>query len=87
MIRKQMEEYPDAKPMLFVLSDGETNVGYNLNDIRDILSGLKIPVYTIGYNADLSALQSISSVNEAASIDASTDDVVYQLKTLFNANM
>lgn len=87
MIRKQMEECPDAKPMLFVLSDGETNVGYNLNDIRDILSGLKIPVYTIGYNADLSALQSISSVNEAASIDASTDDVVYQLKTLFNANM
>lgn len=87
MIRKQMEEYPDAKPMLFVLSDGETNVGYNLNDIREVLSGLKIPVYTIGYNADLSALQSISSVNEAASIDASTDDVVYQLKTLFNANM
>ena len=79
MIRKQMEEYPDAKPMLFVLSDGETNVGYNLHDIRDVLSGLKIPVYTIGYNADLSALQSISSVNEAASIDASTDDVVYQL--------
>ncbi len=87
MIRRQMEEYPDAKPMLFVLSDGETNVGYNLNDVRDVLSGLKIPVYTIGYNADLSALQSISSVNEAASIDASTDDVVYQLKTLFNANM
>ena len=73
--------------MLFVLSDGETNAGYNLNDIRDVLGGLRIPVYTIGYNADLEALQSISSVNEAASIDASTDDVVYQLKTLFNANM
>ena len=87
MIRGMTDEYPDAKPMLFVLSDGETNVGYNLNDVRDILSGLKIPVYTIGYNADLSALQSISSVNEAASIDASTDDVVYQLKTLFNASM
>ncbi|MCI8730076.1 MAG: VWA domain-containing protein [Lachnospiraceae bacterium] len=87
MIKKKMEEYPDAKPMLFVLSDGVTNVGYNLNDVRDVLSGLKIPVYTIGYNADLAALQSISSVNEAASIDASTADVVYQLKTLFNANM
>lgn len=87
MINKKMEEYPDAKPMLFVLSDGETNAGYNLNDIRDILSGLKIPVYTIGYNADLQALESISAVNEAASIDASTDDVVYQLKILFNANM
>lgn len=87
MINEKMKEYPDAKPMLFVLSDGETNAGYSLNDIRDILDGLRIPVYTIGYNADLEALQSISSVNEAASIDASTDDVVYQLKTLFNANM
>lgn len=87
MINKKMEEYPDAKPMLFVLSDGDTNSGYGLNDIRDVLSGLKVPVYTIGYNADLSALQSISSINEAASIDASTDDVIYQLKTLFNANM
>ncbi|MCI9489424.1 VWA domain-containing protein [Lachnospiraceae bacterium 48-42] len=87
MIHEKMKEYPDAKPMLFVLSDGETNAGYNLNDIRDVLGGLRIPVYTIGYNADLEALQSISSVNEAASIDASTDDVVYQLKTLFNANM
>lgn len=87
MIKEKMEEFPDAKPMLFVLSDGDTNVGYNLNDIRDVLSGLRIPVYTIGYNADLPALQSISSVNEAASIDASTDDVVYQLKTLFSANM
>lgn len=88
MIEKTIkEECPDAKPMIFVLSDGETNSGYNLNDIREVLSGLRMPVYTIGYNADLEALQSISAVNEAASIDASTDDVVYQLKTLFNANM
>lgn len=87
MINQVIEEHPDAKPMIFVLSDGETNSGYTLNDIRDLLSGLRIPVYTIGYNADLDALKSISDVNEAASIDASTDDVVYQLKTLFNANM
>lgn len=87
MIEKTMAEQPDAKPMIFVLSDGETNSGNSLNDIRDVLSGMKIPVYTIGYNADLDALRSISEVNEAASIDASTDDVVYQLKNLFNANM
>ena len=87
MIDELMEQYPDAKPMLFVLSDGDTNTGYGLNDIRDVLSGMKIPVYTIGYNADLAALESISAVNEAASIDASTDDVVYQLKILFNASM
>jgi len=48
---------------------------------------LQIPIYTIGYNADLEALKKISSINEAASIDASTEDVVYQLKNLFNASM
>lgn len=87
MIQKKMEEVPNAKPMIFVLSDGETNRGYTLNDIRDALVSLKMPVYTIGYNANIDALKEISGINEAASIDASTDDVAYQLKTLFNANM
>jgi len=87
MIQQALEETPDAKPMLFVLSDGETNEGLMLDEVRDVISGLKIPVYTIGYNANLDALKEISAVNEAASIDASTEDVVYQLKNLFNANM
>lgn len=87
MVEKAMEENKDAKPMIFVLSDGETNVGFDLNDITDVLKGLHIPIYTIGYNANISALQKISSINEAASIDASTDDVTYQLRNLFNANM
>ena len=87
MLQEAMEDYPDAKPMLFVLSDGETNEGYMLNDVSEVISGLQIPIYTIGYNADLEALKKISSINEAASIDASTEDVVYQLKNLFNASM
>ncbi len=87
MIQEAQAQTPDAKPMLFVLSDGDTNEGYTLNEIREVITGLKIPIYTIGYNANLDALKEISSVNEAASIDASTDDVVYQLKNLFNANM
>lgn len=87
MIQKATADIPNAKPLIFVLSDGETNQGYNLNDLRDPLKSLKIPVYTIGYNANIDALKEISNINEAASIDASTDDVTYQLKTLFNANM
>lgn len=87
MIQEAQAQTPDAKPMLFVLSDGDTNEGYTLNEVREVITGLKIPIYTIGYNANLDALKEISSVNEAASIDASTDDVVYQLKNLFNANM
>lgn len=87
MLQKIVKNDPDVRPMIFVLSDGETTDGYSLNDIDDVLMSLRIPVYTIGYNANLSALQKISSISEAASINADTDDIVYQLKMLFNANM
>ena len=87
MVQDALKDHPDAKPLIFVLSDGETNAGYDLPDVEGVLKALRIPVYTIGYNANIDALKKISSINEAASIDASTDDVVYQLKNLFNANM
>ena len=87
MLKEQCEKTPEVKPMLFVLSDGETNQGYTLNEVRDIITGMKVPVYTIGYDADIEALKRISDINEAASINSGTDDIVYQLKQLFNAEM
>ena len=81
------EQYPDAKLMMFVLSDGETNRGYSLKDIQNPIDALNIPIYTIGYNADLPALESISAINEAASINADSDDVIYKLKNLFNSSL
>lgn len=75
------------KPLLFVLSDGETNIGNSLGDIRNIVEGLEVPCYTIGYNANLDALAELSAINEAASINADSDDVIYNLKSLFNAQM
>lgn len=87
MLMEQKAKNPNSKLMLFVLTDGETNVGYSLNDIQNVLKGLKIPVYTIGYNADIAALQSLSGINEAASINADSEDVVYKLGSLFNAQM
>ena len=74
--------------MVFVLSDGVANRGYSLGDISSILTGLQIPVYTVCYNdGDTDAMKALSDVNEGANINASTDDVTYQLKQLFNANM
>ncbi len=87
MMEEQRAANPNLKPMIFVLSDGETNRGHSLNDIMDIVQSLKIPIYTIGYNADIQALQTISSIDEAASINADTDDVVYKLGNRFNAEM
>ena len=87
MIEEQLAIDPNLKPRIFVLSDGETNRGHSLNDIKSIVQALGIPIYTIGYNADIQALEEISSINEAASINADTDDVIYQLANMFNAEL
>lgn len=87
MLIEEKAKNPKAKLMLFVLSDGETNYGHSLNEVRDMLQAFKIPIYTIGYNANIKALQSLSEINEAASINADSEDVVYKLGSLFNAQM
>jgi len=87
MLQDEKAVNASIKPMIFVLSDGETNRGYSLKDIKDLIATYKVPIYTIGYNADIQALQSISSINEAASINADTDDVVYKIANLFNVQM
>ena len=87
MINKAKEQYPDAKPMIFLLSDGAQNEGASLNEVEGIIKNYQIPIYTIGYNANIDALKRVSEINEAATIDASSDDIVYQLKNLFNSEM
>ena len=87
MINKAKQEQPDAKAMIFLLSDGEQNVGFSLNDIDSVVKNYQIPIYSIGYNANIEALKRISEINEAATINADSDDIVYQLKNLFNSEM
>ncbi len=87
MLLEEKRKNPDVKLMLFLLSDGDTNSGLSLNKIKPVIEGVQIPIYTIGYNANIPALSEISSINEAASIDASSENVVYKLKELFNAQM
>ncbi|MGX8728523.1 MAG: VWA domain-containing protein, partial [Lachnospiraceae bacterium] len=66
---------------------GEQNKGYKLERVAPIIAGLKIPVYTIGYNADGTELGELSEINEASLINADSDNVVNELRNLFNVNM
>lgn len=78
----------NIQPTIFLLSDGAQNAGASYDDIEKAIRHVGIPIYTIAYNeTNLDELKKISSINEAASINAGTDDVVYQLKNLFNANL
>jgi len=87
MLQDEMAINANVKPLIFVLSDGETNEGHSLKQIKGLVEAYKIPIYTIGYNANIDALHEISSINEAASINADTDDVVYKISNLLNVQM
>ena len=87
MINEYKESIPGAKTMIFVLSDGQCNRGVEYNTAAGIVSHYGIPIYTIGYNEEIDSLKDLSSINEAVYIDADSDDVVYELSALFNAQM
>ena len=78
--------------MLFLLSDVEQNRGYDLDRVAPIVGGLKIPVYTIGYNlkSDSTAaaeLKRLSGLNEASLINASSEDLINHMRNLFNVEL
>ena len=88
MLLEKQQEVPDAKLMLFVLTDGAQNVGTNYKRIRSIVKSLQIPVYTIAYNTESTDdMKELSEMNEAAPLEASTQDIVNQLRNLFNTQL
>ncbi len=88
MINKTMEEMPNATPIIFMLTDGDCNRGYKLDRVTGIVGGLHIPVYSIAYNYDVTSdLKTLSSINEATAINADAENVVNELRNLFNVNM
>lgn len=92
MMIDKKEEVPNAKMMLFVLSDGAQNCGYDLDRISPIVGGLRIPVYTIGYDLNegspaANELQRLSNINEASLINATSDDIINHMRNLFNVQL
>lgn len=89
MVQKAKVDHPDAKCMIFLLSDGHANGHYDLNDITYAVRDSEIPVYTIAYTdaADKDELGKLSNINEAATISADSDDIIYKIKSLFNAQL
>ena len=85
MLEQERAANPDVKPILVVLTDGETTDGLSFDRVDEMIEGLRIPIYTVGFEADLEELDRVSSLVEAASIDASEEDVEFKIAALFNA--
>jgi Ca-activated chloride channel family protein len=87
LLLEEKKNNPAAKITLFVLTDGETKDGWKFKDVRPVIEALGIPIYTIGYEANLPVLQELSSIVEAASINANEEQVQYTIGSLLNAQM
>lgn len=89
MIQEMQESHPDAKCMIILLSDGYANKGHSLEDTSVVIEKSGIPVYTISYgsDSDSEALSQVSGINEGASINADSEDIVYKIKSLFNSQL
>ncbi len=87
MLMEEKAKNPNTKLMLFVLTDGDSNRGFGFKDIKDLTRGIKIPIYTIGYNAKIDILQELSNINEAATMNADNDNVIYRLESLFSSQL
>ncbi len=87
MLAEQRAIDPRGKYMLIVLTDGETNEGLTYGDVDEVIEGLRIPVVTVGFEADLEELGQLASLVEAATINAGEGDVEFKLSALFNAGV
>jgi Ca-activated chloride channel family protein len=52
-----------------------------------MVNGIAIPVYGIGFEANLTDLQTLADINEGYCINADSEDVVYKLRNLFTAEL
>lgn len=77
----------NIKPIIILLSDGYTENGYSLDSVSELITAFNIPVYTIGYDANVEELTKIADITGGTYIESTSDDIGYVLKTLFNAEI
>ena len=87
LLVEEQRKNPNIKPMLFVLTDGETNRGLEFEEMNKVIEGIGIPIYTIGYEAQLAELNRLSGLVEAASINATEGQIKFKIGALLNAQM
>lgn len=85
MLAEAKQTVGECRPILFVLTDGEQNMGWGLSRIKPVVDGMDVPIYTIAYNyRNTGELEELSSINEAVNIKADSDNIVNELRNLFN---
>lgn len=86
MLEKQVS-IPDAKLRILLMSDGEQNAGLSLTDTVGVVAGLGVPVYGVGFEANLTDLSKLADPNEGYVINADSEDVSSKLKGLLRKEL
>ena len=86
-----LENHPEHKPVIFVLSDGQRNEGRSFEDVEAWLTLSGMPVHTIAYEIDEAAaaeeLRALARLAEGAYVESSTESASYRIGNLLNAEM
>lgn len=86
----QQASISDAKLRILVMSDGEQNEGLSLegtDNTLGIVAGLGVPVYGVGFEANLTDLTKLADPNEGYVINADSEDVGAKLKGLLRKEL
>ena len=87
MLAEARRNNPSTQPIMIALSDGKSTSGHTYRDVHRIVKAMQIPVYTIGYEADIETLAALSALVEAASLKGTEERIAHQIGTLLNAQM
>lgn len=90
MIEDALAEVPNAKPLLFVLSDGQQNRGYTFERFGPIAKGLGVQIYAIGYEMSESGKNQMNGLarlcSELDSFNTDVKHIVDLFRNLFQVN-
>lgn len=79
---------PDGRFYLLVLTDGQTNKGFEFNDVKDILAYSGIRFYPIAYgNVNQAELEEIAALRESTVKTGTPENVQSLLKSLFQTSL
>ena len=79
---------PDGRFYLLVLTDGQTNKGFEFKDVKDILAYSGIRFYPIAYgNVNQAELEEIAALRESTVKKGTPENVQSLLKSLFQTSL
>ncbi len=87
LLNEYGKQNPDHKKVIFLLSDGETNLGLDFPAVEKTLEATGIPIHSIAYELKSDHLKALSGLAEGAYIESSAGAASYRIGNLLNSEM